>query len=407
MTTIDYDVVIIGGGIQGVGIAQASAAAGYRCLVIEQRGLAAGTSSRSSKLIHGGLRYLETLQLSLVREALRERRILLENAPELVHLVPFHVPIFEDSTRRPWLVRAGLSLYALLGGLSRANGFRSVPRQEWAQLDGLRTDGLDCVFEYKDAQTDDAALTRAVMRSAEELGAELACPATFQGATRHTDTYRVSYDDARGDHEVSTRTLVNAAGPWVSRVLSRIEPTPLDVPIDLVGGSHITVDGTLERGVYYTESPEDQRAVLIMPWQGNTLVGTTEVAFDGDPASVKPTDDEVAYLLRTLQHCFPDHAPTELERFAGLRVLPRATGGLNRRSRETILQTDGTRPARLLTVVGGKLTTYRSTSQKALQKLRPALPSSKERAQTSELRLSPDPQQPLLSPHSETGAAKP
>ena len=138
MTTPDYDLIIAGGGIHGVGVAQAAGAAGYRSLVVEARELAWGTSSRSSKLIHGGLRYLETFQLSLVRESLRERQILLTVAPGLVRLVPLHIPIYRETTRRPWKVRAGLTLYALLGGLSPHTRYRELRRPAWPLSDGWR-----------------------------------------------------------------------------------------------------------------------------------------------------------------------------------------------------------------------------------------------------------------------------
>ena len=180
--TETYDVVVIGGGIHGAGIAQAASARGFSVMVLEQTGIASGTSSRSSKLIHGGLRYLESRQFSLVRECLRERTLLLELAPQLIELKPFYIPVYQDTTRRPWLLHAGLSLYAVLGGLHPATRFRRVPQNQWKNLDGLDTAHLEAVFQYNDAQTDDAALTRAVMRSAQRMGAQLKVSATFTGA---------------------------------------------------------------------------------------------------------------------------------------------------------------------------------------------------------------------------------
>ncbi len=188
-----WDVVVVGGGIHGVGIAQAVAAAGHSVLVLEQEALAAGSSSRSSKLIHGGLRYLESGQFKLVRESLQERAILLRLAPELVRLQKFLIPIYAHSRRHSWQLRIGLSLYALLGGMDPAARFGTVPRHEWGQLDGLETDGLRQVFHYHDAQTDDALLTAAVMRSAQSLGAELELPARCSGATLTGDEVIVRY----------------------------------------------------------------------------------------------------------------------------------------------------------------------------------------------------------------------
>jgi len=157
-----YDLVIVGGGIHGAGVAQAASAKGLSVMVLEQTGIASGTSSRSSKLIHGGLRYLESGEFSLVREWLQERALLLKLAPHLVELKHFYIPVYRNTTRRPWLLSIGLSLYALQGGLHPATRFRRVPQKHWDKLDGLETAELEAVFQYNDAQTDDAALTRAV-----------------------------------------------------------------------------------------------------------------------------------------------------------------------------------------------------------------------------------------------------
>jgi len=178
-----YDVVIVGGGIHGAGVLQAAAAAGHSALLIERLGLASGTSSRSSKLIHGGLRYLETGQFALVRESLRERAIHLRIAAELVELKPFYIPVYRNTRRRPWQLKLGLWIYALLGGFDPSTRFGTVPKREWSSLDGLDTQGLEAVIRYHDAQTDDASLTRAVVQSALSLGAELAMPARFAAAT--------------------------------------------------------------------------------------------------------------------------------------------------------------------------------------------------------------------------------
>ena len=159
MTTNLFDVVVIGGGIHGAGVAQAAAAQGYSVLVLEQSAIAAGTSSRSSKLIHGGLRYLENAQFSLVRECLRERALLLKNAPELVKLKPFYIPVYSETSRSAWQIRAGLALYSTLGGLGADTRFKIVPRHEWGTLDGLDREDLHKVFRYYDGQTDDKEMS--------------------------------------------------------------------------------------------------------------------------------------------------------------------------------------------------------------------------------------------------------
>src|SRR5580658_10137849 len=179
----EYDVIVVGGGIHGAGVLQAAAAAGHSALLIEKRALASGTSSRSSKLIHGGLRYLESGQFALVRESLHERAVHLRIAPELVQLRPFFIPVYKETRRRPWELKLGLWLYALLGGFDASTRFGRVPKSEWPRLDGLRMRDLDAVIRYYDAQTDDAQLTRAVVESARALGGEIAVPARFVGAT--------------------------------------------------------------------------------------------------------------------------------------------------------------------------------------------------------------------------------
>ncbi len=392
-----YDLVIIGSGIHGAGIAQAAAARGLSVLVLEQSGIASGTSSRSSKLIHGGLRYLESGQFSLVRECLRERALLLELAPQLVKLQSFYIPVYRDTTRRPWLLHAGLSLYALLGGLQPAVLFRRVPSGLWQNLDGLDTTHLQAVFQYSDAQTDDAALTRAVMCSAQQMGAQLKMPATFTGARLGQNGERDSIIEYRHDGQIETcaaTVLVNAAGPWVQQVLCRITPVPVQLGIDLVQGTHLVVPGTLTQGIYYVEA-EDKRAVFVMPWQGNTLVGTTESAYHGDPAAVRPLPQEQAYLLRTLARYFPQYRSGQpvLATMAGLRVLPASGSGggalsVNARSRETVLHPDQQDHPRLLTVYGGKLTTYRLTAERVMTRLAGVLPVRKVVADTRHLPLS-------------------
>jgi glycerol-3-phosphate dehydrogenase len=386
----DLDILVIGGGIHGVGVAQAAAARGHRVLVLERTTLAAGTSSRSSKLVHGGLRYLESFQLRLVRESLAERELLLSNAPDLVRLVPFFIPVYEDTTRSPLEIRAGLSLYALLGGLSAHARFTELERAQWDDLDGLSRAGLRAVFRYFDGQTDDAALCRAVMRSAVELGAQLACPASFVGAERAAGGYRVIVGEGGRERTVFARTVVNAAGPWVERVRERVLPPPPGMAIDLVGGTHIELPGRLERGVYYSEARADRRAVFTMPWKDRTLIGTTEAAHEGPPDEVAPSAGEIAYLRETFARHFPDRSTEVVDAWAGLRVLPAADGTAFSRPRDTRLVPDDPAFPRWIGVYGGKLTGYRSTAEKVLDRLRPSLPVRPLVADTRRLRLATD-----------------
>jgi glycerol-3-phosphate dehydrogenase len=386
-----FDVVVVGGGIHGVGVAQAVAAAGHSVLLLEKRALAAGTSSKSSKLIHGGLRYLESGQFRLVRESLTERRLLLANAPDLVHLVPFHLPVYRETRRRPWQLRVGLSLYALLGGLHRELRFGSVPRREWSTLDGLVTRDLIAVLRYLDGQTDDAALTRAIMRSAQALGAELALPAEFFAAELRDDGALVRHVYGGAQQEIEARVLVNAAGPWACEVARRVSPGVAVPAVELVQGTHIVVSGATRQGIYYVESPRDGRAIFVMPWHGNTLVGTTETRFRGDPDQAHPLTAERHYLVSVLKHYFTQYAGLDVRRlidsFTGLRILPAGEGHAFHRSRETQLLTDRPLRPRVLSIYGGKLTGYRATAEQVLTRIGASLPSRAARADTRTLKL--------------------
>lgn len=386
-----YDVIVVGGGIHGAGVAQAAATAGFSVAVLEQTELAAGTSSRSSKLIHGGLRYLEHGQLALVRECLREREILCRIAPDIVKLKPFFIPVYKTTRRRPSTLVAGLSLYAMLTGLRRSAFFHVVGRQKWNELDGLAENDLQAVFQYWDAQTDDRLLTRAVMRSAQEFSAELYMPAQLTSAQREGLNWRVNYLQQGVEKTLQARVIVNASGPWVNETLKRISPQAKTLDVDLIQGTHVVLDSRLEKGIYYLEAPRDGRAVFVMPWYGKTLVGTTEKHYEGDPTKVAPTDGEILYLLETLSFYFPKFQSVGLHRidsaFAGLRVLPSMPGSAFSRPRETILHVDDEKSPSLLTIYGGKLTAYRATANKVVQKILPLLPSVKRRGDTATLPL--------------------
>lgn len=387
-SNIDFDVTIIGGGIHGVGVAQAAAAAGYRVALLEQKHLAYGTSRWSSKLIHGGLRYLENFEIGLVRESLKERELLLKLAPDLVKRQKFYIPVYKHTSRRPWFIGLGLLAYTVLAGGNKHTHFHRIPSSEWESLDGLERNALDAVLQYTDAQTDDAKLTQAVMNSAIDLGAELLCPATFEQATRVPGGLQVEYSENGQTHKFKTRTLVNAAGPWAAELLSDITGGLPKFAVDKVQGTHIELPGELTKGCYYMEVPEDKRAVFAMPWKGRTLVGTTEFTYNDDPHKVHSRDEAVEYLLDVYQKYFPERDATVLDRWAGLRVLPAATGAAFKRSRETQMPVDDEQCPTVLSIFGGKLTGYRATAEKVVHKLQASLPQVAEKARTDQLPLS-------------------
>lgn len=380
-----YDAVVIGGGIQGVGCAQALAAKGFSVLLLEKNSLGSGTSSRSSKLIHGGLRYLETAQISLVRKSLNERAVLCKVAPNLVKLKSFYLPIYRSQRVGPIKMAAGLALYALLGNLRRDARFSYVPKSKWSSLGGIKQQDLICVYHYFDAQTDDRQLTQLVAQSASKLGATIAEDATFHQADRNTlGTIDIEFScttqathetnlNASTSHKVTASVVVNAAGPWVEQVQSKITYAGSGPNIALVQGTHIELDAPLNDGIFYIESPIDKRAVFVMPWQGHTMVGTTESQHTGDPGSPLASDVEVDYLHKTLLHYFPNYTGKLIKRWAGLRVLPQpeehaasTNRPFSRQARDTIVHTDNAQRPQAISLYGGKLTAYRVTANDVL-----------------------------------------
>lgn len=383
----DVDVCIIGGGIQGCGVAQAAAAAGHKTVLLEQTALASATSSRSSKLIHGGLRYIESAQFILVAKSLAERERLLRNAPDLVNRVPFYIPIYKSTRRRPWQIVSGLSLYAMLGWLHPFACFRKIKQQEWSQLDGLRQEGLQAVYQYWDAQTDDAELTQAVMHSALQLNATLLCPARVVRAEFLHDHYRVDYVQDEHSSSLTCKTLINAAGPWVNDV-HQLLTTSIPFPqIEFVQGAHLLLKQAAPSGVYYVESPSDQRVIFVMPWQGYTLVGTTETVFQGNPVNVKATEHEVEYLRNLAHYYFPHNDDEVINQFAGVRVLLKTDKGLFNRPRDTKFFTHTELPG-YVALIGGKLTAYRATAEHVVSLIKRYLPSRSAIADTREIKLS-------------------
>lgn len=389
-----YDMIIIGGGINGVGVAQAAAAKGHSVLLLEKSDLAAGTSHASSKLIHGGLRYLESFEFSLVYEALRERSLMLKNAPELVKLKPFYIPVYKNTRRAPWLIFAGLCLYALCDQLRPSGRFKIIPKSQWHTLDGIKTDDLRTVFQYFDAQTDDALLTKAVMNSATLLGAELKTQATFVTATRQNNVLDVVFDHNEQRFSCTANSIVNAAGPWANKVCDRMQPKPRKLDVDLIQGTHIVIEGKLSDQFYYVESPRDGRAVFVMPWYDNTLVGTTEAKFTDHPDDIKPLDSSIRYLVNIFQHYFPDfnegNTPNVIRSFAGARVLPAASDSAFKRSRETVLHWEpdfSDKGVPVCTIYGGKLTAWRATAEKVMETIAPTLPKATAKADSKSIKL--------------------
>lgn len=379
------DLVVIGGGINGVGAAQYAAAEGYSVLLLEKGEIGSKTSANSSKLIHGGLRYLESGQIALVKKSLQERRALLKLAPELVKPVPFYIPVYKTSERGPWAIRAGLSLYAILSEFDPLGRFKQIPSVHWSKISGLKLQGLEAVFQYWDAQTDDQLLTQAVANNAVELGTRIELGAECIAITYSESRCQINYTCQGESRVVTAKAVINAAGPWVNEVLEKVSPAVSLVEIDWIQGSHLVLDITPPDGILYLESCVDQRVIFVMPWKGKTLLGTTEVLLKELPEKLKPTQEEIDYLLAIYLHHFPRYGTKQsLSKliegtFCGVRVLPVQNSSSFDRSRETLIHRTSSHP-RIVSIYGGKLTTFRCTAKESVQSLRYLLGSRQKQA---------------------------
>ncbi|MFO1348638.1 MAG: FAD-dependent oxidoreductase [Pseudomonadales bacterium] len=377
-----YDITIIGGGIHGAGIAQACSAAGYRCLLLEKNTWASATSSKSSKLLHGGLRYLQTGQFKLVYECLQERERLLKNAPALAHINQFYLPVYLHSKLPAWKIGLGLFLYRLLTGFTnRHSQFRIIPKQQWHTLHGLNTKNLSTVFSYQDAQTNDKLLTTAVKNSAESLGCMALEHAELLSAINDSNSWQVEIQHQDTTHTLQSQLIINASGPWVNEVIARCHRTKT-LAIDLVQGTHIILDKKISDTCFYLEA-SDQRAVFVLPWYSKTLVGTTETPHQGAPENTAPTEKEIQYLLDTVKQHFPQADLSIAMQFSGLRVLPQSEQRAFFRQRDTRFLDDNG----LISIYGGKLTAYRATAEKLLPLVQHYLGKRPRKADTRTLRL--------------------
>ena len=392
-----YDAIVVGGGIQGAGCAQALAAAGFATLLVEQNTIASATSSRSSKLIHGGLRYIESAQFSLVRKSLQERSVLQALAPSLIRPRPFFIPVYRGQRLKAWQLHIALTCYWALGGFGTQARYRSLPREQWSRLPGLKQDELVAVFEYSDCQTDDVELTKAVIRSAQSLGCDCVEHTRLVNGTLHATTQaELLLEQAGIQRTVSCELVVNAAGPWASGVQQSLEQAPPAPAVDLVKGSHIEFDLPVCDSILYVEAPSDRRAVFIIPWKGGTMVGTTEQPHTGDPARCDASIEEIEYLEATLRHYFPDYQGQRTADWAGLRVLPSAAAPagpaslrpFSARARDTLVIADNPSAPRLVSLFGGKLTAYRATAAKVAKMAQLTLGEPKRQLDTADCPLS-------------------
>ncbi len=363
-----FDLLIVGGGINGCAIAREASLNGLEVLLVEKDDLAGHTSSASTKLIHGGLRYLETYQFRLVREALHERERLLAAAPHLIRPMTFVLP-HAHSVRPWWMVRIGLWLYDALAGRSSLPRSRGLRASDTSLIDPLA--GTHKGFVYSDAWVDDARLTLANAIDAHDNGAEIATRTELRSARRMGDLWRAELSDGR---TVEARGLVNAAGPWVRALFDRIGAEPRS-RVRLVKGSHIVVPRLFEGEHAYILQQPDRRIVFAIPYEGEfTEIGTTDVPVER-PEDAVCSDEEIDYLCAAVNRYFCRQiAPADVVwKWSGVRPL-HDDGSKQAQSvtRDYVLELDREGPP-LLSVFGGKITTARALAEEAVERLGPGL----------------------------------
>ncbi len=362
------DILIIGGGINGCAVAREAALHGLDILLVERDDLASHTSSASTKLIHGGLRYLEHREFGLVREALAERERLIRAAPHLIRPIPFILP-HSPGIRPWWFVRAGLYLYDVLAWGTKLPGSRGLRASDTAYRTPLKDNVRG--FVYWDAFVDDARLTLANAIDAAENGADICTRTTVESARRQDGLWQVQLSDGR---TVAARAIVNTAGPWVTEVIQRLGLNKKS-NVRLVKGSHIVVPRIYDGDHAYIFQLPDRRIIFAIPWLGNyTQIGTTDIAVDS-PDDAQIDTQETGYLCDAVNTYFGTHlTPADVvDTWSGIR--PLYDDGIAEASgvtRDFVLELDRTTPV-LLSVFGGKITTARHLAEKVMEKLGPEL----------------------------------
>jgi glycerol-3-phosphate dehydrogenase len=379
-----YDLAIIGGGINGCGIARDAAGRGWTVCLCEQHDLGSGTSSASTKLIHGGLRYLEYYEFRLVREALMEREVLWSIAPHIVWPLRFVLP-YHAKLRPRWMLRLGLFLYDHIGGRRKLPKTRVVDLTRDVTGQSLKPD-FTRGFEYSDCWVEDSRLVVLNAMAAAELGATILPRRRCVSAEREGGLWHVVVEDEQTGETTAlrARALVNAAGPWVGEVAQTVLHQNRRAPVRLVQGSHIVVPKLYDHAGCYIFQNADNRIFFVIPYERDfTLIGTTDQDYKGDPGSVHASAEEVAYLCRSASAYL--RVPVTPDRvvwtYSGVRPLFDESGetAAQAATRDYVLKLDAPRDRPpLLSVFGGKITTYRRLAESALAQLAPYLPYARK-----------------------------
>ena len=376
-----FDLAIIGGGINGCGIARDAAGRGNSVFLCEMNDLASGTSSWSTKLVHGGLRYLEYYEFRLVREALIEREILWQIAPHIIRPLRFVLP-HHAGLRPAWLLRLGLFLYDHIGGRHLLPATRSVDLSRDEVGKPLVANRYTKGFEYSDCFVDDARLVVLTARDAADRGAEIHTR-TRAGEIRQKDgIWQLTVENTVSGlrSTIRARALVNAGGPWVEKVLSAGSGVNARAKVRLVQGSHIVVRKLYDHDRAYMFQNSDGRIVFVIPYQDDfTLIGTTDRDYHGDPSKVKATSEEIKYLCESVSEYLakPVRPQDVVWTYAGVRPLyDDGASEAKAATRDYVFELDTPDGAPLLSIYGGKITTYRRLAEEALERLSPYLRSA-------------------------------
>jgi len=380
LQTAPVDLVIIGGGIQGAGMAREAALRGLSVALFEKGDFAGGTSSRTSHLIHGGIRYLEQGALRLVYEAVHERYVLSRLAPHLVRPLPFLFPVYRGDRRGKWKIRVGMILYDLLAGSKKIGPHRMFgAAQALAEEPNLKSEGLLGAARFYDCRMDDARLCLAVLLSAREWGASIFNYVAVTALIREKERVcgvRVREVLTGAEYDVYARVVVNAAGPWVDAVCGmegaaprRIRPTK---------GIHLVLPGLTRSHAVVVSGENARRILFVIPWKGKSLIGTTDTDFAGDPDHVRAEEEEIGWLLRETARLFPKVrlGPEEvIGKYAGVRPLMYdPAGSASDISREG--RVDWT-PGGMLVLAGGKFTLFRLTAERGMDAVLKRVPELK------------------------------
>ena len=379
--TAPFDIAVIGGGVNGAGVARDAAGRGLKTLLLERNDLASATSSASTKLIHGGLRYLEHYAFRLVRHALEEREVLWAAAPHIIWPMRFVLP-HRAGLRPAWMLRSGLFLYDHIGGRKLLPPTRTLRLDRDPAGAPLR-DVSRLGFEYSDCWVQDARLVVLNARDAADRGADVRVRTAFLGAEREGEFWRLDLEGSSGQETARARAIVNAAGPWVGEAIRRVAGADSKGRVRLVQGSHIVVRKLYDHERCYFFQNPDGRIFFAIPYEeAFTLIGTTDQDYAGDLREVRASEAEIAYLIAAANSYFK----TTLARqdvvwsYSGVRPLyDDGASAAKDATRDYVLTLDGERPA-LINVFGGKITTYRRLAEDVLEKLGAALPQASRNA---------------------------